>query len=89
MFGPNDDILKQKIVAILDEYIMSQKQAAEMLNMDTTNVTRLVKDKRINPLYVFNKESPRTICLFYRKDVESYHEVLNAYRKLRKKFKHD
>ncbi|ECC1363113.1 DNA-binding protein, partial [Listeria monocytogenes] len=37
MFGMTDSLIKQKIVAELYEYTMSQKDVAEFLEMETTN----------------------------------------------------
>ncbi|MBC1522647.1 DNA-binding protein [Listeria booriae] len=83
MFELNDDIIKQKIVADLNEYVMSQKQVADFLNMEPTTVAKIVRERKIDALYVFNPDSYRKVQLFYRKDVEEYKEKLMAYRALR------
>ncbi|EAF3881156.1 TPA_asm: DNA-binding protein [Listeria monocytogenes] len=85
MFGMTDSLIKQKIVAELYEYTMSQKDVAEFLEMETTNVSKLVRDNRINPLFVYNNGSARKIYIFYKKDIKDYKEKLEAYRELRKK----
>lgn len=85
MFGMNDSMIKQKIVAELYEYAMSQKDVAEFLNMETTNISKLVKENKLVPLYAFNNNSARKIYIFYKKDVQEYKEKLEAYRGLRKK----
>ncbi|WP_088808923.1 MULTISPECIES: helix-turn-helix domain-containing protein [unclassified Listeria] len=87
MFGMKDSVIKQKIVSELYEYVMSQKEVAEYLDMETTNVSKLVKDNKIVPLYVFNQNSSRKIYLFYKKDVEEYKKNLDAFRNLRNKNK--
>lgn len=83
MFGMKDSVIKQKIVSELYEYVMSQKDVAEFLGMDTSNVSKLIKENKIVPLYMFNKDSSRKLYLFYRKDIEEYKEKLEAFRSLR------
>lgn len=85
MFWNDDETIKQKIVAELNEYVMSQKQVADYLEMPATTVAKIVKEGKIYPLYVFSSESNRKNQLFYRKDVEEYREKLMAYRALRVK----
>ncbi|MBC1488722.1 hypothetical protein HCJ52_06395 [Listeria sp. FSL L7-1485] len=53
--------------------------------METTNISKLVKENKLVPLYAFNNNSARKIYIFYRKDVQAYNEKLEAYRDLRKK----
>lgn len=49
------------------------------------NISKLVKENKLVPLYAFNNNSARKIYIFYRKDVQEYKEKLEAYRDLRKK----
>ncbi|MEN2666680.1 DNA-binding protein [Listeria aquatica] len=84
MFGMTDKMIKQKIIAELHEYVMSQKEVAEYLSMETTNVSKLVKENKLAPLYIFNPQSQRKIYLFYRNDIEEYKIKLDGYRNLRK-----
>ncbi|EEP0529836.1 helix-turn-helix domain-containing protein [Listeria monocytogenes] len=86
-FLDNDDVIKQKIVAELNNYVMSQKQVADYLDISTQSMSNLIRERKIEPLFIFNESdtSTRKINLFYKKDIEDYMQKLNAYRELRKK----
>ncbi|ARM73060.1 hypothetical protein LMxysn_1425 [Listeria monocytogenes] len=84
-FLDDDDVIKQKIVAELNKYVMSQRQVADYLEILPSNVSNMIKARKIEPFYVFDDESVRNINLFYRKDIENYAEKLKAFRDLRKK----
>lgn len=84
MFGMNDSVIKQKIISELYEYVMSQKEVGEFLEMQSQTVNNLIKQGKLVPLYVFNRDSSRKINLFYRKDIEEYKTKLDAFRDLRK-----
>lgn len=85
MFLQHDSIIKQKIVADLYEYTMSQKQVADYLDMEPTHVSKLVKDSKLEVLFVYNDNSRRKMNIFYKKDVEEYAKLLKSFRELRKK----
>lgn len=72
MFYENDNVQKQKIVGELNKYVMSQKQVAEYLKMSRSNLSVLISNYKLRPLYVFDHASSRKMALFYRKDVETY-----------------
>ncbi|EAC4202998.1 TPA: DNA-binding protein, partial [Listeria monocytogenes] len=82
-FLDDDDVIKQKIVAELNKYVLTQRQVADFLNMLPPNVSNLVKDRKLEPFFVFDDASTRKINLFYKKDVEEYAEKLKAFRDLR------
>ncbi len=47
----------------------------------------MIRERKLEPFYVFNDSEARKINLFYKKDknVEGYLEKLNGYSGLRKK----
>ncbi|WP_338677228.1 DNA-binding protein [Listeria ivanovii] len=51
---------------------MSQRQVADYLEILPSNVSNMIKARKIEPFYVFDDESVRNINLFYRKDIENY-----------------
>ncbi|WP_239257407.1 DNA-binding protein [Listeria ilorinensis] len=81
----NDSLIKQRIAADLDEYVLSQKKVAEILNMSNQGVSNLVRDRKLIPVYIFNQNDARKINLFYKKDIIDYQEKLTAFRELRNK----
>ncbi|EAD3476103.1 DNA-binding protein [Listeria seeligeri] len=85
MFLQHDSIIKQKIVADLYEYTMSQKQVADYLDMEPTHVSKLVKESKLEVLFVYNDNSSRKMNIFYKKDVEEYAKLLKSFREFRKK----
>lgn len=85
-YWDDDDVIKQKIASELDKYTMSQKQVSEFLNVKPSFVNRLIDDKRLIPIYTYNKDNSRKVNIFFRKDIESYAEVLKVYRENRKKY---
>lgn len=86
-FLDDDDVIKQKIVAELNKYVMSQRQVADYLEILPSNIPGMVKDRKIEPFFIFNDGAVRNINLFYRKDIEDYAVKLKAFRDLRKKNK--
>ncbi|EAF7760012.1 DNA-binding protein [Listeria monocytogenes] len=84
-FLDDDDVIKQKISAELNRYVMTQKQVADFLDVSTQGMSNMIRERKLEPFYVFNDSEARKINLFYKKDVEDYLEKLNGYRGLRKK----
>ncbi|MBF2612556.1 MULTISPECIES: helix-turn-helix domain-containing protein [Listeria] len=83
-FLDDDDVIKQKIVAELNKYVLTQRQVAEFLGVSPNNMSTMIKDRKIEPFFVFEDGSVRKINLFYKKDIEDYAEKLKALRNLRK-----
>ncbi|EFU7333751.1 DNA-binding protein [Listeria seeligeri] len=84
-YWDDDDVVKQKITAELEKYTMSQKEVAEYLGMYLSDMPRLIKEKRIIPMFTYNKSSSRKMNVFFRPDVEKYKMVLDTIRSNRKK----
>lgn len=83
-FLDDDDVIKQKISAELNKYVMTQRQVADFLNISPHNMSTMIKDRKIEPFFTFDDEAVRKINLFYKKDIEDYAEKLKAFRDLRK-----
>ncbi|MBC1723781.1 helix-turn-helix domain-containing protein [Listeria seeligeri] len=83
-FLDDDDVIKQKISAELNKYVMTQRQVADFLNISPHNMSTMIKDRKIEPFFIFDDEAVRKINLFYKKDIEDYAEKLKAFRDLRK-----
>ncbi|EAC5586505.1 TPA: DNA-binding protein [Listeria monocytogenes] len=84
-YWDDDDVVKQKISAELEKYTMSQKEVAEYLGMYPPDINRLIKEKRLVPMFVYNKSSSRNINVFFKPDVEKYKAILDVIRSNRKK----
>lgn len=83
-YWDDDDVIKQKIASELDKYTMSQKQVSEYLNVRPSFVNGLIDDKRLIPIYTYNKNNSRKVNIFFKKDVEEYGKILKVYRNNRK-----
>lgn len=67
------EVIQMKKIIMYSDYIFA------------FNISKLVKENKLVPLYAFNNNSARKIYIFYRKDVQEYKEKLEAYRDLRRK----
>ncbi|MDZ09080.1 DNA-binding protein, partial [Listeria monocytogenes] len=46
-FLDDDDVIKQKIVAELNKYVLTQRQVAEFLGVSPNNMSTMIKDRKI------------------------------------------
>ncbi|EHB7149766.1 helix-turn-helix domain-containing protein, partial [Listeria monocytogenes] len=60
-FLDDDDVIKQKIVAELNKYVLTQRQVAEFLGVSPNNMSTMIKDRKIEPFFVFEDGSVRKI----------------------------
>ncbi|TXG07649.1 DNA-binding protein [Listeria monocytogenes] len=60
-FLDDDDVIKQKISAELNRYVMTQKQVADFLDVSTQGRFSLLRARKVAPFYVF-----RGVGLLYR-----------------------
>ncbi|MBC1500026.1 DNA-binding protein [Listeria weihenstephanensis] len=79
-YWDDDDLIKQKISAELEKYTMSQKEVADYLQIKAPALNRLVNEKRVIPMYVYNSTSSRKMYIFFKPDVDKYKERLEAIR---------
>lgn len=83
-YWDDEDLVKQKISAELENYTMSQKEVADYLEIHVAGMTRLINEKRLIPMHVYNASSSRKMNIFFKPDVEKYKETLETIRSNRK-----
>lgn len=84
-YWDDDDLIKQKISAELEKYTMSQKEVADFLGVHVNSMVRLINEKRLIPIHVYNQDSSRKVNIFFKGDVQKYKETLEVIRSNRKK----
>ncbi len=72
-----DEIIKQQIIAQLNEYVMTQQQVSEYLNVKTTNLSKLSKDRKLEPFHKL-PNGKQHLNLYYKSDVDKYKNYLDA-----------
>ncbi|MEK4151756.1 DNA-binding protein [Carnobacterium sp. FSL E2-0243] len=78
----SDEIIKQQIIAQLNEYVMTQQQVSEYLNVKTTNLSKLSKDRKLEPFHKL-PNGKQHLNLYYKSDVDKYKKYLDTIRENR------
>ncbi|WP_421000657.1 hypothetical protein ACOJIU_06310 [Carnobacterium maltaromaticum] len=50
----SDEIIKQQIVAQLNEYVLTQQQVCDYLGMDSSYLSKLIKQKKLEPFHILS-----------------------------------
>ncbi|EAF7673502.1 DNA-binding protein, partial [Listeria monocytogenes] len=48
-FLDDDDVIKQKISAELNRYVMTQKQVADFLDVSTQGMSNMIRERKLEP----------------------------------------
>lgn len=80
----SDEIIKQQIVAQLNEYVLTQQQVCEYLEIRNTHLAKLSHDKKLEPFHVL-KNGKMNLNFYFKADVDKYKVHLDSIRNNRRK----
>lgn len=80
----SDEIIKQQIVAQLNEYVLTQQQVCDYLRMDSSYLSKLIKQKKLEPFHIL-ENGKMNVNLFFQSDVDKYKNYLEVIRQNRTK----
>lgn len=84
MLHLSDEIVKQQLIGQLNEYIMTHQEVCDYLGMDSSYLSKLIKQKKLEPFHIL-KNGKMNVNLFFKSDVEKYKMYIDLMRENRKK----
>ncbi|WP_413487908.1 DNA-binding protein [Carnobacterium divergens] len=84
MLTLSDEIIKQQISSLLIEYVLSQQEVCDYLEIRNTHLAKLNRDKKLEPFHVI-KNGKMNLNFYFKSDVDKYKFDLDSIRNNRKK----
>ncbi|MDT2010836.1 DNA-binding protein [Carnobacterium divergens] len=84
MLHLSDEIIKQQLIGQLNEYVMTQQETCEYLEIRNTHLAKLSRDKKLEPFHVL-LNGKMNLNLYFKSDVDRYKSDLEGIRNNRKK----
>lgn len=84
MLTLSDEIIKQQISSLLIEYVLSQQEVCDYLEIRNTHLAKLNHDKKLEPFHVL-KNGKMNLNFYFKADVDKYKVHLDSIRNNRRK----